>query len=168
MSLSVHSMTVAAFVPMLENLEKILGKAAAHAAERKLDEGVLEGWRLTPDMFALRRQVQLTSDFAKNSVARLAGVEPPKMPDEEKTLAELQARVRATVTWLQSITPTQLEGAETRHIVVPLRTRTLEMYGLPFIQRWVLPNFYFHMTTTYALLRQAGVSLGKQDFLGGV
>jgi hypothetical protein len=119
-------------------------------------------------MFALRRQVQLTSDFAKNSVARLAGVEPPKMPDEEKTLAELQARVRATVTWLQSITPTQLEGAETRHIVVPLRTRTLEMDGLPFIQRWVLPNFYFHMTTTYALLRQAGVSLGKQDFLGGV
>jgi len=168
MSLSVHSMTVAAFVPMLGNLEKILGKAAAHAAERKLDEGVLEGWRLTPDMFALRRQVQLTSDFAKNSVARLAGVEPPKMPDEEKTLAELQARVRATVTWLQSITPTQLEGAETRHIVVPLRTRTLEMDGLPFIQRWVLPNFYFHMTTTYALLRQAGVSLGKQDFLGGV
>ena len=168
MSLSVHSMTVAAFVPMLENLEKILGKAAAHAAERKLDEGVLEGWRLTPDMFALRRQVQLTSDFAKNSIARLAGIEPPKMPDEEKTLAELQARVRATVTWLQSITPTQLEGAETRHIVVPLRTRTLEMDGLPFIQRWVLPNFYFHMTTTYALLRQAGVSLGKQDFLGGV
>jgi hypothetical protein len=168
MSLSVHSMTVAAFVPMLENLEKILGKAAAHAAERKLDEGVLEGWRLTADMFALRRQVQLTSDFAKNSIARLAGIEPPKMPDEEKTLAELQARVRATVTWLQSITPTQLEGAETRHIVVPLRTRTLEMDGLPFIQRWVLPNFYFHMTTTYALLRQAGVSLGKQDFLGGV
>jgi len=168
MSLSVHSMTVAAFVPMLENLEKILGKAAAHAAERKLDEGVLEDWRLTPDMFALRRQVQLTSDFAKNSVARLAGIEPPKMPDEEKTLAELQARVRATATWLQSITPAQLEGAETRHIVAPLRTRTLEMDGLPFIQRWVLPNFYFHMTTTYALLRQAGVSLGKQDFLGGV
>ncbi|MEY3975016.1 MAG: hypothetical protein RLZZ33_71 [Pseudomonadota bacterium] len=168
MSLSVHSMTVAAFVPMLENLEKILGKAADHAAERKLDEGVLEGWRLTPDMFALRRQVQLTSDFAKNSVARLAGVEPLKMPDEEKTLAELQVRVRATVTWLQSITPAQLEGAETRHIVAPLRTRTLEMDGLPFIQRWVLPNFYFHMTTTYALLRQAGVALGKQDFLGGV
>jgi len=168
MSLSVHSMTVAAFVPMLENLEKILGKAAAFAAERKLDEGVLEGWRLTPDMFALRRQVQLTSDFAKNSVARLAGLEPPKMPDEEKTLAELQARVRATVTWLQSIAPAQLEGAETRHIVAPLRTRTLEMDGLPFIQRWVLPNFYFHMTTTYALLRQAGVSLGKQDFLGGI
>jgi len=168
MSLSVHSMTVAAFVPMLENLEKILGKAAAFAAERKLDEGVLEGWRLTPDMFALRRQVQLTSDFAKNSVARLAGIEPPKIPDEEKTLAELQTRVRSTVTWLQSITPAQLEGAETRHIVAPLRTRTLEMDGLPFIQRWVLPNFYFHMTTTYALLRQAGVSLGKQDFLGGV
>jgi len=168
MSLSVHSMTVAAFVPMLENLEKILGKAAAFAAERKLDEGVLEGWRLTPDMFALRRQVQLTSDFAKNSVARLAGIEPPKIPDEEKTLAELQTRVRSTVTWLQSVTPAQLEGAETRHIVAPLRTRTLEMDGLPFIQRWVLPNFYFHMTTTYALLRQAGVSLGKQDFLGGV
>lgn len=168
MSLSVHSMTVAAFVPMLENLDNILGKAAVFAVEHKLDDGVLESWRLAPDMFALRRQVQLTSDFAKNSVARLAGVEPPKMPDEEKTLAELQARVRTTAAWLKSITPAQLEGAEARHIVVPLRTRTLEMDGLPFIQRWVLPNFYFHMTATYALLRQAGVTLGKQDFLGGV
>jgi len=168
MSLSVHQMTVDLFVPMLTNLEGILTKAETHATERKLEAGVLENLRLTPDMFALSRQVQLTSDFAKNSVARLAGIEPPKMPDEEQTLAELRQRVRATADWLRSVTPEQLEGATERQIVVPLRTRTLSMQGLPFIQRWVIPNFYFHLTTTYALLREAGVSLGKQDFLGGV
>jgi hypothetical protein len=161
-------MTVELFVPMLANLETILAKAATHAGERKIEAGVLENLRLTPDMFALRRQVQLTSDFAKNSTARLAGLEPPKIPDEEQTLEELQQRVRATIDWLQTVSADQLEGATARQIVVPLRTRTLSMQGLPFIQRWVLPNFYFHLTTTYALLRQAGVPLGKQDFLGGV
>ena len=168
MSLSVHEMTVQVFVPMLVNLGKQLEKASAFATAKKLDAGVIESLRIAPDMFTLTRQVQLTTDFAKNSTARLAGVEPPKFPDEEKTLAELQQRITRTVEWLQSIKPEQLEGAEHRHIVTPLRTRTLEMDGLPFLQRWVIPNFFFHLTTTYALLRQAGVELGKQDFLGGV
>jgi hypothetical protein len=119
-------------------------------------------------MFALRRQVQLTTDFAKNSTARLAGIEAPKFADEEQTLDELIQRIERTIEWLKGVTPAQLEGGEQRHIVLPLRTRTLEMDGLPFIQRWVLPNFHFHLTTTYALLRQAGVELGKQDYLGGV
>jgi hypothetical protein len=119
-------------------------------------------------MFSLRRQVQLATDFAKNSTARLAGIEAPKFPDEEQTLDELIARIHKTTDWLKTITPAQLEAAEQRHIVLPLRTRTLELDGLPFIQKWTLPNFYFHVTTVYALLRQAGIEVGKQDFLGGV
>jgi hypothetical protein len=168
MSLSVHAATVELFLPMLANLGGMLAKAKAHAEAKKLDAGVIEGLRLTPDMFPLRRQVQLATDFAKNSTARLGGLEAPKFPDEEQTLDELIGRVQRTIEWLQGVTPAQLEGAERRHIVLPLRTRTLEMDGLPFIQRWALPNFYFHVTTTYALLREAGVEMGKQDFLGGV
>ncbi|MBU6377189.1 MAG: DUF1993 family protein [Gammaproteobacteria bacterium] len=168
MSLSIHAATVELFVPMLGNLANMLAKAKAHAEAKKLDAGVLEGLRLAPDMFALRRQVQLATDFAKNSTARLAAIDAPKFPDEEQTLEELIGRIHKTIEWLKTITPAQLEGAETRHIVLPLRTRTLEMDGMPFIQRWALPNFYFHVTTTYALLRQAGIEVGKQDFLGGV
>lgn len=168
MSLTVHAATVEPFLHALGNLSKILDKAIAFRNEKGIEAGVLEGLRLTPDMFPLRRQVQLTSDFAKNSAARLAALEPPKFPDDEQTLEQLKDRVDRTLEWLRTVTPAQLEGAETRHLVIPLRTRTLEMDGLPFIQKWALPNVYFHLTTTYALLREAGVGLGKQDFLGGV
>ena len=167
MSLSVHACTSELFIPMLQNLAQILEKAKAHAEAKKLEPGVLEGLRLAPDMFPLKRQVQLSTDFAKNSTARLAGLEPPKFPDEEQTLDELIARVHKTLDWMKTVKPSQLEGAEARHIVVPLRTRTLEMDGLPFIQRCALPNFYFHVTTAYAILRHNGVELGKGDFLGG-
>ena len=166
--LTVHAATVGVFVPMLQQLDKMLEKAEAFAAAKKIDAGVIEGLRLAPDMFALSRQVQLTCDFAKNSVYRLAGIDPPKVPDDEKTLAEQRGRVARTLALLDAITPDPLVGAETRHITVPLRTRTLEIDGLPFIQRWTMPNFFFHLTTVYALLRNAGVELGKQDFLGGV
>jgi hypothetical protein len=168
MSLTMHAMTVGQFVPMLQNLSKILDKAAAFAAAKKIDAGVLENLRLAPDMLSFARQVQLSCDFAKNSTARLAGIEPPRFEDTEKTLDELKARIARTVEWLGSVRPEQLAGAESRHIVVPLRTRTLEMDGLPFLQKWTLPNFYFHVTTAYALLRHVGVEVGKQDFLGGV
>ncbi|MCC6170750.1 MAG: DUF1993 domain-containing protein, partial [Gammaproteobacteria bacterium] len=147
MSLSMHAMTVGQFLPMLQNLGRILEKAEAHAAAKKIEAGVLEGLRLTPDMLSFVRQVQLAGDFAKNSTARLAGIEAPKFPDDEKSLAELRARVAKTVDFLAGVSATQLEGAETRHIVIPLRTRTLEMDGLPFLQKWALPNFYFHVTT---------------------
>lgn len=166
--LTVHAMTIGAFVPLLRQLDAMLAKAEAYAEAKRIDAGVLEGLRLAPDMFPLARQVQLTCDFAKNSVYRLAGIEPPKMPDEERTLAELRVRVTRTIALLEAVTPEALNGAERRHITVPLRSRTLALDGLPFIQRWTLPNFYFHLTTTYALLRHAGVELGKQDFLGGV
>ncbi len=168
MSLSMHAMTVEQFVPMLKNLNRILEKAEAFVAAKKIEAGVLEGLRLAPDMLSFTRQVQLASDFAKNSAARLAGVEPPKFEDNEKTLEDLKARVSKTIDWLDTLTPAQFAGAETRHIVLPLRTRTIEMDGLPFLQKWVLPNFFFHVTTVYALLRHVGVEVGKQDFLGGV
>lgn len=167
MSLSVHAMTAEPFIHMLGNLSNILGKAAAHAEAKKIEPGVLEGLRVTPDMFTLARQVMLTCDFAKNSCARLAGQEPPRFEDTEKTLAELQGRITKTIDYLKTLTPAQMEGAEQRKITLPLRTRTLEMDGLPFIRKWTIPNFYFHLTTTYALLRGVGVEIGKQDFLGG-
>ena len=168
MSLSMHAMTVGQFVPMLKNLGNILVKAEGYAAAKKIEPGVIEGLRLAPDMLSFARQIQLASDFAKNSVARLAGIEAPKYEDNEKTLEELKARVARTIDWLQGIQAAQLEGAENRHIVIPLRTRTLEMDGLPFLQKWALPNFYFHLTTAYALLRHVGVEIGKQDYLGSV
>lgn len=167
MSPSVHAMTAEPFIDMLGNLSNILGKAAAHAEAKKIEPGVLESLRLTPDMFTLARQVMLTCDFAKNSCARLAGQEPPRFEDTEKTLSELQGRIAKTIDYLKTLTPAQMEGAEQRKITLPLRTRTLEMDGLPFIRKWTIPNFYFHLTTTYALLRGVGVDIGKQDFLGG-
>ena len=166
MSLSVHALTVGQFVPMLKNLGKILEKAEAFAAAKKVEAGVIEGLRLAPDMLSFARQVQLASDFAKNSTARLAGIEAPKFEDNEKTLEELKARVAKTIDWLGTVQAAQLEGAESRHIVIPLRTRTLEMDGLPFLQKWVLPNFFFHVTTAYDLLRKDGVEIGKRDFVG--
>ena len=168
MSLSVHALTVGQFVPMLKNLGKILEKAEAFAAAKKVEAGVIEGLRLAPDMLSFARQVQLASDFAKNSTARLAGIEAPKFEDNEKTLEELKARVAKTIDWLGTVQAAQLEGAESRHIVIPLRTRTLEMDGLPFLQKWALPNFYFHVTTAYDILRHNGVPLGKADFIGTI
>ncbi len=168
MSLSTYQMSVELFVNMLTNLRSILVKAAAHAATQKLEAEVLERSRLAPDMFPLSRQVLLAADFAKNSAARLAGVEPPRFEDTEVQFTDLIARVDKTLDYLKTLTPAQFDGAETRHIKVPLRTRTLEMEGLPFLQKWVLPNFYFHVTATYAILRHDGVAVGKQDYLGGV
>lgn len=168
MSLSMSAMTLDMLIPSLKSLGEMLAKAAAFADAKKLEPGTLENARLAPDMYALKRQVQLTCDFAKNSVTRLAGIEGPKFDDKEQTLADLQARVARTVEYLQTIDPKSLQGADTRHIVVPLHTRTLEMNGLPFLQKWVLPNFYFHLTATYAILRHNGVEVGKRDFLGGV
>jgi hypothetical protein len=161
-------MSVELFVNMLTNLRSILTKAAAHAEARKLDAEVLERSRLTPDMLNLARQVLLSCDFAKNSAARLAGVEPPRFEDTEVRFEELIGRIDRTLDYLKALTPAQFDGAATRHIKVPLRTRTLEMEGLPFLQKWVLPNFYFHVTTAYAILRHNGVEVGKQDYLGGV
>jgi hypothetical protein len=168
MTVSMYAMSVELFISMLVNLGKILDKAAAFIQTKKLEAGVIERARLAPDMLSLVRQVQLSCDFAKNSAARLAGVDAPKFEDNEETLDDLKARVAMTIDYLRTLTPAQFTGSESRHIVVPLRTRTLELDGLPFLQKWALPNFYFHVTTTYNILRHNGLDLGKQDYLGGV
>ncbi len=166
MKISMYGMSAGVFTPALKQLQTILEKAIAHAKASNYDPDVLASARLAPDMFALVKQVQLTCDFAKNSVARLAGIDPPRFEDTETTLAQLVERVTRTLDYLTTISADALEGSETRAIKIPLRTRTLEMQGLPFLQGWALPNFYFHYTTTYAILRHNGIALGKSDFLG--
>lgn len=170
MSSSMFQFSVIQMVQNLRQLKVILAKGREFAAEKKLEAGVLENARLAPDMFALRRQVHLTADFAKNSCARLANVfdSAPKFDDTETTFEELETRVQKTIDYLETLKPAQFDGADQRRIVVPLRTRTLDVTGLDFLQRWTLPNFYFHLTTTYNILRHNGVPVGKLDFLGPV
>ncbi len=166
MKISMYGMSVGQFLPMLGNLRKILDKAQANAKTRNFDTSVLVNARLAPDMFTLARQLQLTCDFAKNSSARLAGLEAPRFEDNETSFDELQARIDKTIAYVKTIPATAIDGQEERDIKIPLRDRTLEMKGLPFVQNWALPNFYFHAVTAYNILRHNGVDLGKLDFLG--
>ncbi|SRR5688572_22328054 len=168
MQINMYAASVEIFLPMLETMRAVLDKGAASAQARQIEAAVLVNARLAPDMLALSRQVQLACDFAKNSTARLAALEAPRYDDVESTFEELRARIDKTVRWVRDVPPGALEGAEDRDIRVPLRDRTLEMKGLPFLQRWALPNFFFHVTTAYDILRHNGVELGKRDFLGGV
>ncbi len=166
MSLSMHSASVPVFVRMLGNLSQWLAKAEAHAAAKKFEPGVLLGARLAPDMLPLVKQVQIACDAAKFGVARLAGVEAPKVDDTETTLAELQARVRLTIDYVLSVPAARLDGSDERDVTVPRRDGPMVLKGEAYLKHFALPNFYFHVTTTYALLRHNGVELGKGDFLG--
>jgi hypothetical protein len=168
MKLTLHAASVGVFEPMLTNLSAILDKAVSYAQAKKIDPAVLLAARLAPDMFPLSRQVQLASDFAKNSTARLAGQDPPRFADEEQTFEDLKARIARTLDFLKTVPAAALEGAEDRDIRVPLRDRALEMKGLPFLQRFALPNFFFHVTAAYAILRHNGIEIGKRDFTGNV
>jgi uncharacterized protein len=166
MKISVHALSIDIFTHALGNLSAILEKGAAHAAAKKFDSSVLVNSRLAPDMLPLSRQVQIACDLAKNSAARLAAVEPPRFEDSEKTIDELRARIARTVDYLRGISATALEGSEDRDIKVPAGERTLEFKGLAFLQRWAIPNVFFHVTTAYNILRHNGVDVGKRDFLG--
>jgi hypothetical protein len=166
MNISMYQASVPVFVHALNNLAAILEKAAAHAEAKKIDPAVLVGGRLFPDMFPLARQVQIASDSAKGGAARLAGVEAPAYEDNEKTFAELIARVKKTVAYLQTLTPAQIDGSEGKTINWQTRTSTKSMQGLPYLNSHVVPNLYFHVTTAYNILRHSGVELGKKDFLG--
>ena len=166
MKISMHAMSAGQFLPLLANLRKFIDKAEASAKARKFEPNVLMAARLAPDMFAFNRQVQLTCDFAKNSTARLAGLEAPRFEDTETTVDELRARIDKTIAYVESVAASAVDGQEERDIKIPLRDRTLEMKGLPFLANWALPNFYFHLVTAYDILRQNGVDLGKRDFLG--
>lgn len=168
MKISMYAMSVEVMVPMLQNLSAILDKGLAHANTKGFDPAVLAGARLAPDMFPLVRQVQIAADMAKNGVARLAGQEPARFDDTETTLEQLKERIERTIGYIRNIEPQALEGSEDRDIKVPLRDRTIELKGLAFLQRWVLPNFFFHVTTAYNLLRHNGADIGKRDYLGPV
>ena len=165
MQISVYTMTVETFLPMLANLSKQLDKAAEYATAKKFDSAVLANARLAPDMFSLIKQVQLTTDFAKSGVARLAAVDVPKFEDTEQTLDELKARIKKTSDFVASVKADSFKGAEDRDIVIPMRDTKLEFKGLVYLRNWVLPNFYFHLTATYSILRHNGVDVGKRDFL---
>ena len=134
---------------------------------RNFDTSVLVSARLAPDMLPFSKQIQLTSDFAKNSMARLAGIDPPKFEDNETTMDELVARVKKTLDYIDTVPASALEGSETRDIKIPLRDRTIEFKGLRSCSTGRIPNFFFHHVTAYNLLRHNGVDIGKRDFLGG-
>ena len=167
MSLSMHSASAPVFTRMLGNMLAWLDKAQAHAEARKFDTANYLGLRLAPDMLPLVRQVQIASDSAKGCMSRLAGLELPKWEDDEASLDELRARIRKTLDHVQSISAAQFAGADSREIVIPMRSGDpLRMDGESFLKHFALPNFFFHVTATYMLLRHAGVELGKMEFLG--
>lgn len=166
MSVSMYDVSVAVFTRMLGNLSAFLDKAAAHAESKNFDSKVLVDARLAPDMLPLTRQVQIACDFAKGCTARLADMEVPNKEDNETTLAELKARIAWTLEFIGSVKPERFAGAESRTIVHAMRTRTVTLPGLAYLTQFSMPNFYFHVTTTYAILRHNGVNLGKTDFIG--
>jgi hypothetical protein len=168
MSLSMYQISVPVFVHLLNSLSTFLDKAGKHAEARKIDPTVLVNARLFPDMFALVRQVQICCDSAKGCVARLAGAEVPNWPDAETSFAELQARIARTIEFVQAFPEAQLDGSEDRPIHIKLRSRELNMSGRDYLLTFAQPNFYFHLTAAYAILRHNGVELGKADYLGGV
>ncbi|MGH6816635.1 MAG: DUF1993 domain-containing protein [Hyphomicrobiaceae bacterium] len=166
--MSLYQAAVPPFMQQLQALSGVLDKAEAHAAAKKIDPAVLLGARLFPDMFAFTRQVQLVTDFAKGASARLAGLEVPSYEDTEKTFAELKARVRKTLDFLQSLKPAQIDGSEERDIEIKIGGKPVTFKGQVYLVNFALPNFYFHATTAYAILRHNGVELGKRDFVGTV
>jgi hypothetical protein len=167
MKVSMHAVSADLITNILGNLSWLLQKGEANATTRKFDPAVLLSARLAPDMLPLTRQIQIAGDMAKNSLARLAGQEPPRFEDNETTIEQLRARLARTIDYIKSIPASAFEGSETRDIKVPAGERTLEFKGLDFLQTWVIPNVFFHVTTAYNIMRHNGVDLGKSDFIGG-
>jgi hypothetical protein len=157
---------LAVFSRMLSNLDNILPKAEADCEARKIDPQVYINGRLAPDMLPLTRQVQIMTDQVKGGASRLAGQEPPKWPDEEKTFADLHARLKKAIDHVKTFKPADFEGAETRAVELKFPNATFSFTGKDYFLGFVIPNFYFHYTTAYAILRHNGVQIGKGDFLG--
>jgi len=166
MTISMYQASVPRFVSALTNLSNILDKAQAHVDARKLDPAALTSYRLFPDMLPFTKQVQIACDTAKGAVARLAGMELPVFEDNEKTLAELQARIAKTLTFIQSVTAQQIDGSEDKEIVVKRGDKETHYKGLQFLLGHAIPNIYFHVTTAYNILRHNGIDIGKRDYLG--
>jgi uncharacterized protein len=169
MSFSMSKASIPALEMGLNALSGVLDKAQAFATAKKVDPSVLLASRLSPDMFALTRQVQVASDLAKNGMARLADVEPPRFEDTETTIDQLKARVAKTVAFLKTLDAKKIDAATDREIAFPLGpTNKGHMKGDDYLNHFVLPNVYFHLTAAYAILRHCGVEIGKSDFLGAI
>jgi len=169
MAFSMSQATLPALQMGLNALSGVLDKAKAFASAKKVDDSVLLNTRLAPDMFAFVRQVQVASDLAKNGAARLAGVEPPRFEDNETTIAQLKERLSKTVAFIKGLNPKAIDAAGDRQITFPLGPdHKGEMRGDDYLNHFVLPNVYFHLTAAYAILRHCGVEIGKQDFLGAI
>ncbi len=168
MTLSMHQASVPVFARGLSSLKTTMTKGAAHAAAKKIDESVFLNARLYPDMLPFARQVHIATDFARGTVARLAGAEPPKWEDDEATFADLIARVDRAIAAVRAFTPAQIDGSEERAVTRPVRGEPKTFTGTNYLLQYSLPNFYFHTTTAYAILRSNGVEIGKTDFVGAL
>ena len=166
MTISMYQASVPRFVNILGNLSNILDKTQAHIEAKKIADSSLTAYRLFPDMLPMTTQVQIACDAAKGVVARLAGVAIPAFDDNEVTLADLKARIAKTVAFIQTITPAQIDGTEDKDIVIKRGEKETQYKGMQFLMGHAIPNFYFHVTTTYNILRHNGVEIGKRDFLG--
>jgi len=168
MSLSVYESSVPVYERALNAFLSILDKAEEHARARKFDPNNYLAMRLSPDMWPLVRQVQGFCDHAKNASFRLAAKDPPVKEDKEASIAELRERIQATLDMLKSIDPKAMDGAESREIVIPAGSNKLKFPGADYLLHFAMPNFYFHLTTAYDILRASGVEIGKRDFMGAV
>jgi hypothetical protein len=167
MAISMYQASVPVLVRALENLRHILQKGEAFAEDRGFDPGILLQTRLVPDMLPMVRQVQIAADMSARCAARLAGEEPRSFADEETTFAQLYARLDAAIEYIQGFGADRIDGSEGREIVLPLRSGERRYDGLGYLLQLTLPNVFFHVTTAYDILRQAGVPLGKNDYVGG-
>jgi len=166
MTISMYQASIPRFVNILGNLSNILDKAQAHVDARKIDPTVLTTYRLFPDMLPMTRQVQIACDTAKGLAARLAGVEIPVYEDDERTLADLKARVAKTIAFIETVTAKQIDGTEDKDIVIKRGDKETHYKGMQFLLGHAVPNIYFHVTTTYNILRHNGIEIGKRDYLG--
>lgn len=166
MKISMYQASIPVFVQFLNALSDILKKGAAHCAAKKIEPAVLVNARLAPDMFALARQVQIASDHAKGAAARLSGSDVPSFPDTEATFEELQARIAKTLDYIQNFKPEQIDGSDERDIELTIGGKKYPFKGQDYLLHFALPNFYFHVTMAYGILRHCGVEIGKRDFMG--
>jgi hypothetical protein len=163
-----YQATISVFEQTLNALDAIVDKASAYAAAHKIDPAVLLAARLRPDMYSFVRQTQIVCDNAKNMTARLAGAEPPRFEDNEASFDEIKARIKKTLGYIRGVDSRDIDAGENREIVFPLGPNKMKMKGSDYVFHFALPNFYFHLTTAYDILRHNGVDLGKRDFLGAV
>ena len=166
MSLTMHSCSIPYFIRSLNNLSAILKKGAEHAAEKEIDPVVFVTARLFPDMFPLSRQVQIACDVCKGAATRISGIEAPSFDDVESSFEQLQERIAKTIAFLESVPTEAMNGAEQKKVMLQAGTYEIEFTGATYLSTWALPNLYFHVTTSYNILRHNGVSLGKIDYVG--